>query len=116
MKIHVKLFAILREKAGTSDLTVELSEPTTVTGLLEEIKGMYPMFLDDLSVIMVAVNTEYVQRSYLLRPGDDVALIPPVSGGTLGLLIDRPFHEGCGIALGCWESNNVSWTLSEFLK
>ena len=81
MKAHVKLFAILREKAGTSDLTLELPEAATVADLLEEVTSRYPELLDSASHTMVAVNTEYVQETQPLRDGDEVALIPPVSGG-----------------------------------
>ena len=81
MKAYVKLFAILREKAGTSGLTLELPEAATVADLLKEMAQQFPNLLEGASHTMVAVNTEYVQKSHLLHDGDEVALIPPVSGG-----------------------------------
>ena len=69
----MKLFAILRERAGTRDLTVELADGATVSNLLGELAVRHPRLLDGASATMLAVNTEYV--------GDEVALIPPVSGG-----------------------------------
>ncbi|MEE8442729.1 MAG: molybdopterin converting factor subunit 1 [Dehalococcoidia bacterium] len=77
----VKLFAILREKVGTSDLTLELPEGATVDDLLKEMDRRYPTLFDVTSPAMVAVNTEYAQGSHPLHDGDEVALIPPVSGG-----------------------------------
>ena len=83
MKTSVKLFAILREKAGTPELTLELAEHATVADLMKEMAHRYPAMLEGVSptTTMVAVNAEYVQESHLLHDGDEVALIPPVSGG-----------------------------------
>ncbi len=81
MKAYVKLFAILREKAGTSALTLELPEHATIADLIQEMAQRYPTLLVDTSNTMVAVNAEYVQESHTLHDGDEVALIPPVSGG-----------------------------------
>jgi len=77
----VKLFAILRERAGTRDLTVELADGATVSNLLGELAVRHPRLLDGASATMLAVNTEYVQADHKLHDGDEVALIPPVSGG-----------------------------------
>ena len=81
MKTKVNLFAILREKAGISGLTLDLPEAATVADLMKEMARRYPSFIENHASTMVAVNTEYVQPSYTLRAGDEVALIPPVSGG-----------------------------------
>lgn len=81
MKARVKLFAILREKVGVSELTLELPEAATVADLLKEMARRYPMLIGSASPAMVAVNTEYAQESHTLHDGDEVALIPPVSGG-----------------------------------
>ena len=81
MKAQVKLFAILREKIGASEVTVELSEASTVADLMREMAHRYPTLIDPDYPTMVAVNAEYVQQSHTLQDGDEVALIPPVSGG-----------------------------------
>jgi len=81
MKTRVRLFAILREKVGASELTLELPEAATVADLLKEMARRYPTLLDGASPTMVAVNAEYAQESRVLHDGDEVALIPPVSGG-----------------------------------
>ncbi len=82
MKARVRLFAILREKVGTSELTLELPDGSTVADLMKEMARQYPTLLEGVAHTMVAINTEYVQQSHLLHDGDEVALIPPVSGGS----------------------------------
>lgn len=81
MKTRVRLFAILREKAGTGELALELPDGSTVAHAIEEIAQRFPALREGVSNIMVAVNTEYVHESQPLHDGDEVALIPPVSGG-----------------------------------
>ncbi len=82
MKANVKLFAILREKTGASDLVLELPSHATVADLMVEMSRRYPALLEGIHHTMVAVNTEYVESSHHLNDGDEVALIPPVSGGS----------------------------------
>ena len=78
-------FAWLRAKIGTSEEMVDLpAEVTTVGNLLEWLKRRGPRFADalsDASVVRVAVNQDYVPWDHPLRPGDEVALFPPVTGG-----------------------------------
>ena len=81
MKTTVRLFAILREKAGTSELTLELPESSTVADLLAAMEDSFPNLSTSVPHTMIAVNTEYVENTHLLHDGDEVALIPPVSGG-----------------------------------
>ena len=81
MKATVRLFAILREKAGTSEMMVDLPEHSTVADLLAAIESRYPGLSASVPHTMIAVNTEYVEETHPLRDGDEVALIPPVSGG-----------------------------------
>ncbi len=81
MKAHVKLFAILKEKAGTPELTLELPNSSTVADLLREMERLHPGLVAGVGQTMVAVNTEYATESQMLKDGDEVALIPPVSGG-----------------------------------
>jgi len=81
MKAHVKLFAILKEKAGTPELTLELPGSSTVADLLLEMERLHPGLVAGIGQTMVAVNTEYATELQTLKDGDEVALIPPVSGG-----------------------------------
>ena len=80
MKVRVKLFAALREQAGTRERELELADGAGVgdvwgaLGLGAEPRGL-----------VYAVNRSYVERETPLRDGDEVAVIPPVSGGAFRL-------------------------------
>ena len=65
------------------EFTVELPEAATVADLLNEMVTHVPDWASLASGTMVAVNTEYAEQSHPLHDGDEVALIPPVSGGAL---------------------------------
>ena len=76
MRIAVRLFAGLREQAGTREKTVELPDDATVADVWPQLElGTEPPGL------MMAVNRAYVPRDTRLADGDEVAMIPPVSGG-----------------------------------
>ena len=76
MQVTVRLFAQLRERAGTSELSIELPEGARVKDALDELGAL----AGDLPVVM-AVNREYADGEAPLAAGDELALIPPVSGG-----------------------------------
>lgn len=76
MHVTVRLFAQLRERAGTGELSVELPEGARVQDAIDRLGAL----AGDLPVVM-AVNREYADRDSQLGPGDELALIPPVSGG-----------------------------------
>ncbi len=82
MKVTVKLFASYKEKAGRSDFEMELPEDATVAAATAEVLRLHPKITGDASRLMVAVNEEYQEHDFRLREGDEVALIPPVSGGS----------------------------------
>ena len=81
MTITVRLFAILREQAGASELRVEVPASATVAdardALLRECPGLSGM----IRRVAYAVNLVYAPLDTPLHEGDDVAVIPPVSGG-----------------------------------
>ncbi len=78
-------FAWLRTKIGTgSEDVAPPGEVADVSGLLDWLKGRgrgYADALDDLSLVRVAVNQEYVALDHPVEAGDEVALFPPVTGG-----------------------------------
>jgi MoaE-MoaD fusion protein len=80
MKLTVRLFAGLRELAGAGELPVELPEPATVDDLLAALGETSLGVLPPRSFI-VAVNRAYASGEAPIDAGDEVALIPPVSGG-----------------------------------
>jgi molybdopterin synthase catalytic subunit len=81
MKLTVRLFAALRERAGKSELALEdLPDGLDVGALKREIERRHPA-LGSLAQVRGAVGTEYVAETRRLADGETVALIPPVSGG-----------------------------------
>ena len=88
MVVRVRLFAILRERAGTGELELELPEGACVADALESVGAL----ADGLPLVM-AVNREYARADATLHAGDELALIPPVSGGETvahALITDEP--------------------------
>ena len=81
MTITVKLFALLRDRAGTADATLDLPAGSDVAAAVARLAERIPALASMLPRTAVAVNREYVNRSTELHDGDELALIPPVSGG-----------------------------------
>lgn len=79
--VDVLLFSVLRESVGSSFLSFPLDEPITAGVLLERLAEEHPSIRSGLSCVRVAVNQEYVGAEHVVRAGDEVALITPVSGG-----------------------------------
>jgi molybdopterin converting factor subunit 1 len=79
--VNVRFFAALRETIGAREITVTLDDGATVDDLCRRIGDDYPLVRALLPSAVAAVDEEYVAPDHRLRDGDDVALIPPVSGG-----------------------------------
>ncbi|HEY4691619.1 MAG TPA: molybdenum cofactor biosynthesis protein MoaE [Anaerolineae bacterium] len=82
MRVDVQLFATLKDRAGTKAISIEVPEDATVAQLLERISLAYPVLAESLRTSIVAVNQEFAFAPTLLKTGDEVALFPPVSGGS----------------------------------
>jgi MoaE-MoaD fusion protein len=80
MNVRVRLFAGLRERAGTGAVEVEVAEGATVG-------DVWPLLAlgDEPGGLLYARNRAYVERSEVVRAGDEIAFIPPVSGGDFRL-------------------------------
>mgnify|MGYP006083420885 FL=1 len=81
MELKVRLFALYRERAGKTNVTVDMPDGATVSDLTDEVRRQIPNLAPPEVKIVVAVNTDYADSDVVLQPGDDVCLIPPVSGG-----------------------------------
>jgi MoaE-MoaD fusion protein len=77
VEVTVRLFAMLRERAGTPSVTLELPEGARVRDALESLSDL----AEGIPLVM-AVNREYASEEHVLGAGDELALIPPVSGGS----------------------------------
>ncbi len=81
VRIRVRLFAALVEAAGTDLLDLDLPPGATVRGALAAAGERVPAVRKYAGSLLTAVNMEYVAPTHGLAEGDEVALIPPVSGG-----------------------------------
>lgn len=109
MRVRVRLFAALVEAAGRDLIELSLPAGATVRTALEAVGERVPAVGRYGGSLLTAVNLDYVKGDYLLREGDEVALIPPVSGGAgpgrfevvdapidIGALIAAVAHPSCG--------------------
>jgi len=81
MKIRAHLYAQLRDAANASYLDVDLPEHSNVSALLETIYELKPALRRFDKTILVGAGVEFVDRNYRLKPGDEIAIMPPVQGG-----------------------------------
>ena len=86
ISVTVRFFAAARERAGRSVEQVTLAEPYTVEKLLETLAAQLPALAPLMKHLRVAVNQEFADAGTQLRDGAEVALIPPVSGGSSEVL------------------------------
>ncbi|ARM31644.1 MoaD/ThiS family protein [Prosthecochloris sp. HL-130-GSB] len=79
MEITVKCFASAREILARSEFSMEIEEGMTIEALERRIRSLSSQLAE--MPFMLAVNMEYPEPGTVIRPGDEVAIIPPVSGG-----------------------------------
>jgi molybdopterin converting factor small subunit len=79
--IHLKMFAILRERSGAAEAELQLPEGADVSQAVAEAGRRFPAIAELLPRSAIALNLDYSQRQAILHDGDELALIPPVSGG-----------------------------------
>jgi molybdopterin converting factor subunit 1 len=84
MRVRVRLFAIQRELVGTRDLALELPGGATIDDAWAALVEAHPVLAPGRSSVRFARNASYVPASTGLADGDELAIIPPVSGGAVG--------------------------------
>lgn len=82
MEFDIRLFATLKDRAGTDLIRVRVEKPATVRKLVSVIGRDYPELADFLPTALIAVNKAFAGPDTALNAGDEVAIFPPVSGGT----------------------------------
>ncbi len=82
IKVQMRYFAFVREQLGKSKESIELSDGSTVGQALDLVLAASPRLMNAQSALMVMVNQAYQPRDHVLAEGDEVAIIPPVSGGS----------------------------------
>ena len=81
MRVTVRLFARLRDLAGSGELQLEVPAPATVGSVWRVLVAEVPGVADYERTMSVAVNADYARMSSPVSEGDDVPFLPPVSGG-----------------------------------
>jgi molybdopterin converting factor subunit 1 len=82
MLVTIRLFARLREIAGAAELQRDLPEGLTARDCWDALTGEFPQLADYTTAVSCAVNEEYARPTTPLKDGDEVAYLPPVSGGS----------------------------------
>ncbi|MEA2154281.1 MAG: MoaE-MoaD fusion protein [Solirubrobacteraceae bacterium] len=82
MDVTVRLFASLRERAGAGTVALQLGDGATVADAIEQLRGGALAGLPENAPFVAAVAREYVKTDHPLSEGDELALVPPVSGGS----------------------------------
>lgn len=101
MTVRVRLFAALRERAGCGDLVWEIQPAETAHDVWVALRAAFPRLGDVGEQVAFAVNQEYVDRSYPLNDNDELAIIPPVSGGSSHVSSQRRGHRPRRDRRGC---------------
>jgi molybdopterin synthase sulfur carrier subunit len=81
MKVQLKFFSVLREIVGSAERTVDLPVESNPDTILQLLTQQYPPLGKWKPSLRVAVNWTYVEMNHPVQDGDEVAIIPPVSGG-----------------------------------
>jgi molybdopterin converting factor subunit 1 len=78
----VLFFATLKERTGVRQTTLELPEGLSIIGLKNVLRSQFPAIASSLPSALVAVNHEYVMDEEQIPPNAEIAVFPPVSGGS----------------------------------
>jgi molybdopterin converting factor subunit 1 len=81
MSVTVRLFARLREIAGADQLSRTVTRPATVADVWQALTGEWPALAPYAPSLSCAVNAQYARMTTPVGDGDEVAFLPPVSGG-----------------------------------
>jgi molybdopterin converting factor subunit 1 len=84
MQVRVLFFGMLKDAAGRESELLPLTEGATAASVAEYYAASLPVPAEFWPSLAVAVNQQYSARSRVLQEGDEVALLPPVSGGSSG--------------------------------
>jgi molybdopterin synthase catalytic subunit len=115
MRVRILVFGVLKDLISEPSVTLELPDGACVRDMLEHYRKAFREHDKLWSALAVAVNREYVSVSHALREGDEVALLPPVSGGapngrtggTITLTRERIDAERLAAQLKCGEDGAV---------
>ncbi len=81
MRVTVRLFARLRDLTGAAEMTREIAPGGTIGAVWRDLAGEFPALADYERSISAALNADYARMDAEVHDGDEVAFLPPVSGG-----------------------------------
>jgi sulfur-carrier protein len=81
MRVTVRLFARLRDLAGSGELIRDVPDAATVQTVWKSLTAEMPALADYEAAMSVAINAEYARMAAPVHDGDEIAFLPPVSGG-----------------------------------
>ena len=81
MKVRVQFFSHLKDVVGLSEMEVELHTGTTAGELVSRLYEQYPRLRAWDSSILIGAGVEFVERDYVIKTLDEIAIMPPVQGG-----------------------------------
>lgn len=81
MKVKLLLFASLKDIAGRRDLEMELDDGSTLQQVTEKLASLYPEIGRMQNSVRIAINQEFADENSSLNNGDEIAFLPPMSGG-----------------------------------
>jgi molybdopterin synthase catalytic subunit len=87
VKVRVRLFGALAERAGSAEDVLDLDAGSTAAQVIEAVRDRHPEAAGLLGQVSVAVNLETVGREHELEDDDEVALLPPVAGGSARITV-----------------------------
>jgi len=81
MKVSVHFYSYFKDLAECAETTAALAEGSTLNDLFLHLTARFPKLAAMQNCALIAVGVEYQPRAYVLKPGDEVSLFPPVQGG-----------------------------------
>jgi molybdopterin converting factor subunit 1 len=82
MRVKLLFFATLRDRAGSKSAEIEIPDSFTVRSLKEQVALDYPGLAPSMKTVLISINHEYAFDDALIPADAEVALFPPVSGGS----------------------------------
>ena len=81
MMVRVQFFSRLKDIVGASELELELEDAATAGELLARLCAGHPGLREWDNTILIGAGVEFVDRDYVIKPGDEISIMPPVQGG-----------------------------------